>query len=792
MKGKKIITLSLAVVMGMTMNCMPVGAAKKAKVNVKKVSVESSITGNSKSVVVAKGKTVKLNTSVVVKPAKKANMKVSYKVANKKIAAVSAKGVVKGKAAGKTVITVTSKKNSKKKAKISVKVVAKAVNKVSLKQKSATLTEGQSLTLKATVAAKKGADKTLVWSSSNKKVATVNSKGVVKTLKAGKAVITATAADGSKKKASCTVTVNPKAVESNLVNIASVKVLNERSIAFSLDKAMALDMTQVVVKRKSHSTGKYNNVLKINNMTTANTVDYTIVLDNDNRIYEGNFICVEIAALTGPTKVMEIEYREPVCAYTGETVSSWTVGKYGRTYLSNDGYGYSSYTISALPAGLTSQIKDDSLEIKGTPTQAGPLDAVLSAVDEFGNTLTQTVHFIVGSDAVIVGAATQSYSLIGTDTAYASIRPSFVGGSGNYQYSVVSDPINLVTNKDANGLLVGYEGEYSNNVLVKPLTSGTYTVTVRATDKVNPVLFADVNCVFNVKQGIAVGGMLKDAEGNPMSSGTISFTNKDKTSKYCRYMSESVYKVTGDYSVVVEPGVYDICASYSYGDYVDDYNSSRKYLYSQLLDTARTGYDIQLENIYKVMLTSPDKEFKVVGKEWYCDDVEVGYSSYEPGYIYLKNGTYKLKSEKVTTSSIGDWFNGYKSEKAEYVADVVVNGASVTAPLTKVVDTQSATTTPGAKDTIYSALLDGKYWLNETGSYGAYSFTPSETGKYKISNDSVYIYDMNNNKLVKSEEGSYYTLTADTKYIIGNPEDSDYSFVISKYIETSNDNSNDK
>jgi len=45
-------------------------------------------------------KKVKITTTVKVKPNKKANKKVTYKSANKKIATVSAKGVVKGVKAG--------------------------------------------------------------------------------------------------------------------------------------------------------------------------------------------------------------------------------------------------------------------------------------------------------------------------------------------------------------------------------------------------------------------------------------------------------------------------------------------------------------------------------------------------------------------------------------------------------------------------------------------------------------------------------------------------------------------
>lgn len=51
------------------------------------------------------------------------------------------------------------------------------------------------------------ANSKVVWKSSNKKIATVNKSGKVTAKKAGKVTITATAKDGSKKKASVKITV---------------------------------------------------------------------------------------------------------------------------------------------------------------------------------------------------------------------------------------------------------------------------------------------------------------------------------------------------------------------------------------------------------------------------------------------------------------------------------------------------------------------------------------------------------------------------------------------------------
>ena len=80
--------------------------------------------------------------------------------------------------------------------------------KVTLNKKSATLRYGKSLTLKAQLSPSYATNKAVTWKSSNTKYATVSSKGVVKVKQAGighTVTISATAKDGSGKKAACKI-----------------------------------------------------------------------------------------------------------------------------------------------------------------------------------------------------------------------------------------------------------------------------------------------------------------------------------------------------------------------------------------------------------------------------------------------------------------------------------------------------------------------------------------------------------------------------------------------------------
>lgn len=81
------------------------------------------------------------------------------------------------------------------------------VSQITLNKAEASISVGNSETLTATVAPENAANKALKWASSDEDVATVAPDGTVTAVKVGTATITATAADGSGKSATCKVTV---------------------------------------------------------------------------------------------------------------------------------------------------------------------------------------------------------------------------------------------------------------------------------------------------------------------------------------------------------------------------------------------------------------------------------------------------------------------------------------------------------------------------------------------------------------------------------------------------------
>ena len=182
----------------------PTPEPKPETVKVSKIK----ITGATK--IVAAGKSVQLKAAVA--PSKAANKAITWKSSNTKYAVISKTGKVTTKKAGrgKTVtLTATAKDGSKVSGKYTIKIAKGIVTKIKITGASS-VTNGKTVALKAKITATAGAYKTLSWTSSNTKYATVSSAGKVTAKKAGKGKkvkITAKAKDGSGKYGTITIKI---------------------------------------------------------------------------------------------------------------------------------------------------------------------------------------------------------------------------------------------------------------------------------------------------------------------------------------------------------------------------------------------------------------------------------------------------------------------------------------------------------------------------------------------------------------------------------------------------------
>ena len=174
------------------------GVSVAVMITVQKGKVSTRYITNLKSTRIYKGKTVTLKP--VLDPITSQD-KVTYSTSNKNIATVNSKGVVTGKQVGTAKITV---KAGSKKSVVTIKVMPKVkTTKLTGVPKTKTVNRGKTFTIKA-VATLRNTDEKVTYRSSNKKIATVTSKGVVKGIRKGTATITV---QSGSKKLTCKVTV---------------------------------------------------------------------------------------------------------------------------------------------------------------------------------------------------------------------------------------------------------------------------------------------------------------------------------------------------------------------------------------------------------------------------------------------------------------------------------------------------------------------------------------------------------------------------------------------------------
>lgn len=183
---------------------------KTCEVTVTAASVPvKGITLNKTKLTLEPGKSETLK--VTFNPSNATNKDVTWKSSNDKVATV-VNGKVTAKKAGTAKITVKTKDGGfEKTCNVTVKIPVKSIT---LNKTKLTLGAKEKFTLKATVKPSNATSKTVSWTSSNKKVATVSSKGAVTTKKTGKVTITAKA-DGKSKKCVITVQKAPNKITLN-------------------------------------------------------------------------------------------------------------------------------------------------------------------------------------------------------------------------------------------------------------------------------------------------------------------------------------------------------------------------------------------------------------------------------------------------------------------------------------------------------------------------------------------------------------------------------------------------
>ena len=232
-----------------------------------------------------------------------------------------------------------------------------AVEKIILSQSLATLTEGKTLSLTATVSPDDADDKSIFWSSSNPSVATVDNTGMVTALSAGSATITAKVNDGSEVSASCEVTVTPASY------VITFLIDGEVLLTDTLTRGTAITLPEEPVK-EGHTFSGWGEVPE-----TMPTEDLTI---------EGSFIVNKylVTFKIGDEVIAadSLEYGATIVApeapeKEGHTFNGW--GEVAENVPANDvtyesGYSVNSYLLTIAIDG--EMVESDSIAYGTTIT----------------------------------------------------------------------------------------------------------------------------------------------------------------------------------------------------------------------------------------------------------------------------------------------------------------------------------------------------------------------------------------------------------------------------------------
>lgn len=187
---KKVISVILAIIVMLSCIVLSFAATTSIRMNVSQATIQSG---------------GQYQLSAIVTPSD-ANKNLQWSSNNTNVTTVSSSGLVTGKNSGSATITCKTTDGSNLSTSCVV-TVAQLISSITLSSTRMELNTGSSQRLTVTISPSNATAQALKWSSSNSSVATVDGNGTVTGKSPGTANITCVTTDGSKKSATCIVTV---------------------------------------------------------------------------------------------------------------------------------------------------------------------------------------------------------------------------------------------------------------------------------------------------------------------------------------------------------------------------------------------------------------------------------------------------------------------------------------------------------------------------------------------------------------------------------------------------------
>ena len=661
----------------------------EAKTNIK-VTAPS---GN--TVKVAKGKKVKLKTKVT----KLKNKKVAYKSANPRVVKVTANGIVKGVKAGKTRITVTSNADKSVKKTIKVIVYKKSVKKIKLSVLNKTLEVNQQFNLNATVFPKKNASKVVKFSSSNKKVAKVTKKGLVKAVGIGSAKIVVKSTDGSKKKSVCKINVVNADDSKGKVGIKSLNIRYANDLDVELTKAKALNPEDFKIYYKVLPTDKYIKECEVDEVHTQDNIHYEVVTNN-GLIY-ATTVKVEINSLSGvKSKEILVDKGFPQVDYYGSDENNLYSGNVHNKYIFGNVGMYVTYdpfgdlptfefsypieiTVSNLPKGIkedrSADIFGERFRIYGNVSEKlNGHKTVITVNDSRGRTFYFNVYFYVGDDTTVYSKACDMTLLaykkddqindIISPNVYMTDKETGESDFESYRsgsdYKATGLPENTYIADDGSICVDDY------NKSIKP---GVYNITITGKSKHNNEF--NINFKLTLIEGVYISGKVTDANGNPDGSCEIILSSNHDADGYY-LLRRFVADENGDYKIRLIPGIYNVWSKEFYNSFQNDFTKSQTYniksnyykveLTNTLFNSEFNGFaSINSIGVYTFYNNS---DSVIDAKCFYRKNFNKSDDTYTVEYYaYLKKGRkYRIESDYSYNIRVGSTYYAVVEKIFEY------------------------------------------------------------------------------------------------------------------------------
>ena len=381
---------------------------------------------------------------------------------------------------------------------------------ITLDKTTASVEEGKSLTLIATVTPDNATDKTVTWTTSDQSVATVDSTGIVTGIKAGTATITAKAGE---KTATCTVTVTAVSTEPEVVSVTGV----------TLDKATAtLDINQTLTL--------------VATVAPENATNKAVTWASDN------------------TSVATVDNSGKVTAVAAGTANI--------TVTTADGGKTATCTVTVNPA---TDPEDPTVTYENV-TSYLDIDAVKAAAGGEGVKLSS--DYTMGRFTVSAGAYCDTTGGIeGTviNTQKKDIIFTLTGRTNSIKLDLKGASSSVITLVDSTGKVIKDWGTVTSAILnqeVKGLSAGVYTLKTDGSARIGNISVTE-ELPESESNGITVaGGVIDFMMGDAFRADGLSVLLNYENGR-TDVLASSQYKIDSSKFDSTKEGICEITVSYT-------------------------------------------------------------------------------------------------------------------------------------------------------------------------------------------------------------------------------------